>query len=53
MESAKLNRKDLYQLHIDLEQEIEFTPETDLEDVTDLVFSALEHLKDCELLAKP
>lgn len=29
------------------------TPEEQLEDVTDQIFNALEHLNDCEFLAKP
>jgi Mak10 subunit, NatC N(alpha)-terminal acetyltransferase len=29
------------------------TPEDELEDVTDIIFKALDELKDCEFLAKP
>lgn len=40
---------------VELESEnvIVTSKDTQLEDVTSLLFGALEHLKDCELLAKP
>lgn len=38
---------------LELDTENPEVDQGDLEDVTDLVFSALDHLKDCELLAKP
>ena len=38
---------------IDLEPQDPVTPAEDLEDITDIVFKALDYLKDCEFLAKP
>jgi hypothetical protein len=45
-------RKDSYQVLLELETEnVVATPKSEeLEDITDLVFGALEHLNDCELL---
>ncbi len=38
---------------LSLESEGAVTPSDGLEDVTELVFKALDHLNDCEFLAKP
>ena len=54
VESLKitLTRREQYNVMYDLEKVEPFTSEDDLEDVTELVFKALGHLKDCEFLAK-
>lgn len=52
-EDTTLKRKDYYFVFSEIEAEPEHTDPKDLEDVTDLVFSAMEHLKDCELLCEP
>ncbi|TNV82654.1 hypothetical protein FGO68_gene7836 [Halteria grandinella] len=53
IELKPLTRRDVYNLMIELESQDPHSPDADLEDVTDLVFSALDCLSDCDFLAKP
>ena len=45
-----ISRKEAYQVMISIEEKAP-TQSEDLEDITDLVFSACDELQDCELLA--
>lgn len=44
LELKPLTRREVYNLMIDLESQDPYTPEEQLEDVTDLVFQALDCL---------
>ncbi len=53
MVESQISRRDQYNILTSFEAGDAITPNDQLEDVTDLVFKALEHIKDCEFLAKP
>jgi hypothetical protein len=51
--AAPRTRREQYHAILDFEKEDPATNAGELEDVTELVFKAVDHLKDCEFLAKP